>query len=348
VIFAAHDAKHRILQALGPRATVGSIALNYPTVTLHDVHVAASSAPGAWPADQEFDAREVQVDITAASLWAYRRGEPLVIADVRVRDGTLVMLRTPGHLSILPALRDTSRAKAAALQASQAVAPGETATALVIEHMQFEHMAVDLHDATLPAGQARRVRFEQVNGTVAALALPGLAQPIALDLDGVLKGVERDGQVSLKGSLAPAAHDARLAVRLVGIDMVALQPYLLRLGERSVRHGRLDLSMDAAVADRVVHAPGELVITGLEFGEAEGGTFAGVGRRAVLAALKRDGRIALKFTLEGRTDDPKFSLDESLTARLAAGLGGALGNGVKGVVEGVGSVFKGLLGGKSS
>ena len=37
VIFAAHDAKHRILQALGPRATVGSISLNYPTVTLHDV-----------------------------------------------------------------------------------------------------------------------------------------------------------------------------------------------------------------------------------------------------------------------------------------------------------------------
>ena len=46
VIFAAHDAKHRILQALGPRTTVGSISLRYPTVTLHDVHVAASDAPG--------------------------------------------------------------------------------------------------------------------------------------------------------------------------------------------------------------------------------------------------------------------------------------------------------------
>ena len=88
-------------------------------------------------------------------------------------------------------------------------------------------------------------------------------------------------------------------------------------------------------------------ITGLEFGDAEGGTFAGVERRAVLAALKRDGRIALKFTLEGRTDDPKFSLDESLALRLAAGLGEAVGVSVKGVVEGVGSVFKGLLGGKS-
>ena len=346
VIFAAHDAKHRILQALGPRATVGSITLNYPTVTLHDVHVAASDAPGAWPADQEFDAGEVAVDIGAASLWAYRRGEPLAIADVRVRDGTLVMLRTPGHLTILPALRDTSRAKAAALQASQAVAPGETATALILEHMSFERMAVDLYDAAAPGGKPLHLRFEQVQGTVADLALPRLAQPIALDLRGVLKGVERDGQVSLKGSVTPPAHDANLAIRLVGVDMVALQPYLLRLGERSVKHGRLDLSLDAGVANRVVRAPGELTITGLEFGEAEGGTFAGVGRRAVLAALKRDGRIALKFTLEGRTDDPKFSLDESLTVRLAAGLGEAMGSGVRNVVEGVGSVLKGLLGGR--
>ena len=347
VIFAAHDAKHRVLQALGPRATVGSISLNYPTVTLHDVHVAASDAPGAWPADQEFDAQEVAVDISAASLWAYRQGEPLAIADVRVRDGTLVMLRTPGHLTILPALRDTSRAKAAALQASQAVAPGETATALVLQHMRFDRMAVDFYDATVPGGKPQHLRFEQVQGTVADLALPRLAQPIALDLQGVLKGVERDGQVSLKGSVTPPAHDANLAIRLAGVDMVALQPYLLRLGERSVRHGRLDLSLDAGVANRAVHAPGELTITGLEFGDAEGGTFAGVGRRAVLAALKRDGRITLKFTLEGRTDDPKFSLDDSLTLRLAAGLGGTLGTGVKDVVEGVGNAFKGLLGGKA-
>ena len=346
VIFAAHDARHRILQALGPRTTVGSISLNYPTVTLHDVHVAASDAPGAWPANEEFDAQEVAVDITAASLWAYRRGEPLAIADVRVRDGTLVMLRTPDHLTILPALRDTSRAQAAALQASQAVAPGETATALVIEHISFERMAVDLHDATLPDGKTHKLHFEQVHGTVGGLALPKLARPIALDLQGVLKGVERDGQVSIKGSLTPAAHDANLAIRLAGVDMIALQPYLLKFGERAVRHGTLDLAMDVSVANRQAHAPGQLTITGLEFGDAEGGTFAGVERRAVLAALKRDGRIALKFTLEGRTDDPKFKLDESLALRVAAGLGEAVGVSVKGVVEGVGSVIKGLLGGK--
>jgi hypothetical protein len=347
VIFAVHDARHRILQALGPRTTVASISLSYPTVTLRGVHVAASDVPVAWPSNEEFDAKEVAVDITAASLWAYRRGEPLVIADVRVADGTLVMLHAPDHLTMLPALRETSRAAAARMQALQPLPADGAVAALVIAHMRFDRMAVDLYDATLPDGKMQHLRFDQVQGTVGGLALPRLAQRITLDLQGTLKGVERDGQVSLKGTLRPAAHDANLALHLAGVDMVALQPYLLKLGERSVRHGRLDLAMEASVANHQVHAPGQLTITGLEFRDAGGGTFAGVERRAVLAALERDGRIALKFTLDGRTDDPKFSLDERLTVRIAAGLGEAVGVGVKGVVEGVGSVLKGLLGGKA-
>jgi hypothetical protein len=184
-----------------------------------------------------------------------------------------------------------------------------------------------------------------VQGSVDHVALPTLDQPIAVDLTGTLKGVEHDGLVATQGSFTPAAHDANVTLRMTDVDMIALEPYLLRFGERTVKHGRLDLALDARVVDRQVHAPGQLTITGLEFGDSGGGTFAGVERRAVLAALARDGRIALKFTLDGRTDDPKFSLDEKLGVRIAAGLGEAVGVSVKGIVEGVGSVLKGLLGG---
>ena len=345
VIFAAHDAKHRILQALGPRTTVGSISLNYPTVTLHDVRVAADPAPGAWPSDEEFDARSVEIDLTASSLWAYRHGEPLALEDVRVADGTLAMRRTPDHLTMLPALRDTQRAEAAARSLPQAPPTGQPVTALVIAHMRFDRMAVDFFDETLPDGRRHKLRFEQVQGTVAGLALPKLAQAIALDLQGRLKGPERDGAVSIKGQLTPAASDANLALRMTGVDMLALQPYLLKLGERPVRHGTLDLVLDAGIVHRAVHAPGQLTMTGLEFGEADGdGTFAGVGHRAVLAALRRDGRIALKFTLDGRTDDPQFKLDERIGLRVAGGLGEAVGSGARDVAHGMGDAIRGLFG----
>ena len=51
------------------------------------------------------------------------------------------------------------------------------------------------------------------------------------------------------------------------------------------------------------------------------------------------------FRSEGRTDDPKFSLDEKLGIRIAAVLGETVGLSVKGVVEGVGDMFKGLFSG---
>jgi Domain of Unknown Function (DUF748) len=182
-----------------------------------------------------------------------------------------------------------------------------------------------------------------VAGSVAGLALPQLDHPIAIDLQGLLKGVEHDGRVTLQGSVTPATHDAKLAVRLASVDMLALQPYLFRLADRSVRHGTLSLAIDATVANRVVHAPGQLTMTGLQFDE-DGGSIAGLQRRALLAALKRDDRIALKFTIDGRTDDPRFSLDEHLALRVAGGLGDAVGDGAREAVQGMGDAIKGLLG----
>jgi len=73
-------------------------------------------------------------------------------------------------------------------------------------------------------------------------------------------------------------------------------------------------------------------------------TFGGVPRQAVLAAMERDGRIEVGFTLEGRIDDPAFSINDNLATKLAGGLAETLGVSLGGVVEGVGGVIKGLLG----
>jgi hypothetical protein len=74
------------------------------------------------------------------------------------------------------------------------------------------------------------------------------------------------------------------------------------------------------------------------------GRFAGMPRQAALAALKQHDKIELKFTLEGRLDDPGFSINDSLAKRFASGLAETLGVSVEGVVEGVEKVFKSLLG----
>ena len=60
--------------------------------------------------------------------------------------------------------------------------------------------------------------------------------------------------------------------------------------------------------------------------------------------MSRDGRIEMEFRLEGRIDDPQFSINELFAARFAVGLAEKLGVSLGGVVEGVGSIVKGLFG----
>ena len=95
------------------------------------------------------------------------------------------------------------------------------------------------------------------------------------------------------------------------------------------------------MAKNRVHAPGTVTLTGLELA---GSSFAGLPRQAVIAAMSRDGRIQVDFTLEGRLDDPKFSLNETIAMKLAGGLAESLGVSIGGVVEGLGGMVKGLLG----
>ena len=137
------------------------------------------------------------------------------------------------------------------------------------------------------------------------------------------------------------------------VEPVNLKPRAERsfesASDSAVRAGTLDLTLDAKAAQQRLRAPGKLAIEGLELADGGGplpglGTFAGLPRQAVLAALARDGRIELDFVLEGRIDDPKFSLNELFAARFAVGLAEKLGVSLGGVVEGVGNVIKGLFG----
>ncbi len=69
-----------------------------------------------------------------------------------------------------------------------------------------------------------------------------------------------------------------------------------------------------------MNAPGKLTLTNLELvDEGPLATFAGVPRKAVLAAMTERGRLEVKFTLEGRLEDPSFSLNENLATRSRPG-----------------------------
>lgn len=329
--------------ALGPRATLQSLSLGWGSVELRGVVVRAAPGPAAadrWPAAEEFSAERVHVVPALSSLW--RSGWR--IASISVEGATLSLLRTrDGKLRLLPSVLEAGRST----PPSQ---PADAATAAIVHigELRLRDVVVDFYDASFAGarGVPHRIRLDALRADVGPLALPALDERAEVTLQATLAGPQRPGTLSLQGHLTPATRNAELALKIKGLDLVTLQPYLLRANEASVKRGTLDLALEASVKGQRLSAPGRLTLTDLAL-ESHGGafgTFAGVPRQAVLAALGRDGRIDLAFTLEGRLDDPKFSLNELFAARFAVGLAEKLGVSLGGVVEGVGSVIKGLFG----
>lgn len=350
--FAVQQLQSQVLQALGPRGSVEAVEVGWSGLELRGLRVQGlQGGAAAWPTADELHAARVHVVPELRSLLS----SEVRIRSVVVQDAYLSVLRgRDGKVQVLPGLRQPGEARVLPEQAGLAGAasgPGGASGAdadaprrVRIGSLRLENAALEFFDASVRR-PAHRIRIEQLAATVDDLLLPELNAPMQVDLHGVIKGPQRDGTLAVQGSLTPATRDAALTGQLAGVDLVALQPYLMRVNEGGVKRGTLDLSFQADVQANRLRAPGKLVLTGLELNSGGAmGTFAGVPRQAVLAAMSRNGRIELDFTLEGRLDDPKFSINEQFALRVAAGLAETLGVSLGGVVEGVGSMIKGLFG----
>jgi hypothetical protein len=115
-----------------------------------------------------------------------------------------------------------------------------------------------------------------------------------------------------------------------------------------VSKGTLDLNLDSEVRNNNLDGKGKVILKNLEFAPARGffDTFMGLPRNAVIGFLKdHDNTIAVEFTLKGNTSHPNFSLNESLSTRIATAIAGQLGVDIKDFAEGLGTLGrKGLEG----
>lgn len=353
--------KTGIEQALGPRGSVQSLDIGWHAVVLH--HLRVQAQPGSWPVEDELRADTVTVvpDVAGLLDGGWR------VQSVTVDGAYLSMLRTrSGTLRVLPSMLEAGSNVPPDLPASAVresppdvnrggrdpkadsspqgpdIAPSSTVR---IAQVHLRGATVDFFDASVRR-PAHRMRLEQLHADLGPVKAPALDERMHIDLEAVFKGPHEDGQLTLNGDLTPSTREAHLRSQLRHADLIALQPYLLRFNEGGVRSGVLDLTLEATVENKRLHAPGQIVLSGLQLNSASGtmGSFAGVPRQAIIAAMSRKGRIELHFTLDGSLDDPRFSLNEMIAQRWAVGLADTLGVSVKGVVEGVGGVLKGLFG----
>ena len=324
--------KTKVEAALGPRSEVGGIKASFNAIEVVNLRVKATEG---WPAPDELSAKRIVVKPDLRALFE----KNLRVASIRIEDAYLSMLRgQDGKVVLLPSLLGTATAgKGEGGKENTRMAP------VHIGQIVFSNAAVELFDASVRQ-PAIKLRLEQVNASIGSLLLPDLTGLTPIKVDAVVKGVARDGRLDLAGEIEIASKNSELSTRLHDVDLVALQPYLIKAAETGVKKGTLNFALTSTVKENHLHAPGTLTLDDLEL--APGSTFMGLPREAVAAMMKdKRSKITVNFTLEGYIDDPKFSLNEHLASRIGSSIAGALGISLEGLAKGVGgggSTVKGV------
>lgn len=333
MVAGARALKGQVERALGPESEIGEIRLRWNAVEVHGLRLKAPKG-GGWPAEDTLRARRIVIEPDLRSLLS----GAVRISSIVIEDGYVSALRTAdGKLRVVPSLLE--KKPDAAATAPPAVAIGR---------IELKNGAMTFYDATLPGRKsapqgyflrgAFAVRLEQLNAHVSDIALPALAEKSQLRLEGVIKGERNDGSLLIDGWMRFASKDSDIASKLRNVDLVALQPYLIKAAETGVKRGTIDLDLQATIKDNRLRAPGTLTLKQLEL-DTRGSTFMGMPRQAVVGLMKdRSGQIAVKFVLEGKLDDPKFSLNESLATRFGASIAETLGVSLEGIAKGAGSI----------
>ncbi len=341
----------QVVAALGPDSEVGAITFGFGRVQIDSLRV---RAPPDWPAPDTLRARRVVVTPDLRSLFS-----PTVrVSAVSIEQGYLSVLRTPeGKVRVLPATqrkRDepaASGATSGAAERGAATSDGaasygaasDGAPVARIAKLELRETALEFFDQNVRR-PALRIRADELSIDVEDLVIPAFDARSRLRIAGTVRGAQqagtaRDGTVAVNGWIVFGDRNSELSTRLRGVDLVALQPYLIRTTEAGVRRGLLDLDLDSTIRGGRVDAPGVLTLTGLELAPTGSGpqTFMGLPRQAVLALMK-DGRdrITVNFALRGSLEDPQFSISEDLAVRVAASLAKELGVSFEGVVRGLG------------
>jgi hypothetical protein len=316
----------KVVAALGPGSRLTELKVNWFSIELLGLSI---DGPKGWPAARTFEAERVTIVPDLRTLFTDKIG----ISSIVVEKPYLSVLRLPGQLVMVPTLmeRDGNKRNGGSSQAS--------IRAVMISTIKLKDGSLDLYDATV-SRPPLKTRMEEVEAVIRDVAAPA-SEKTHFDLGGVVKGVKRDGRAKVSGWVGPGARDSSSRIELEAVDLVALQPYLVKKNEAQVAKGTLDLKLASEVRNNNLDGKGKVILDGLEFAPARGyfDTFMGLPRNAVISFLKdNNNAIDLDFTLKGNTSNPNFSLNESLSTRIATAMAGQLGVSIRNVAEGLGTL----------
>ena len=205
----------RVVDALGPGSRLSELKVNWFSIELFGLSI---DAPKGWPTTRTLEAERVRIVPDLRSLFSNR----LRISSIVVENSYLSVLRNPGKLIMVPSLTERERNRKDT-PSDQDAANGRAVT---ISKIEIKNGSLDLYDATV-SRPPLKVRMAEIEAAIRDVATPA-AEKTHFEFAGIVKGVKRDGRATLSGWVGPGARDSSSRVVLEAVDLVALQPYLVK------------------------------------------------------------------------------------------------------------------------
>jgi hypothetical protein len=322
--------KGKVVGALGPDSEIHDIRVGWTSVDIEGLRIKGSSD---WPATDTIRADRVTIVPSLRSLFSrqYR------IHSITIANPYLSLYRTKaGKLLMIPSL--LSKNANPETPSTPAVPPYK----VTIGNIILKDGVVEFFDASV-GRRPLKIRMEKIQVTIDDMVVPALDARSRFTIKGVVKGIHQDGRADISGWADLSTKDSSVKLQLRSVDMKAIEPYLIKANDTGVRNGTLDLDLQSDVRNNRLKAPGKMTISDLTLAPAKGimGTFMGVPREAVLSFLKDNGNsITLDFVLEGDINNPKFSLNETMSQRMAVSMADLLNVSIGGVAKGAAALGK--------
>jgi hypothetical protein len=267
--------KGKAVEALGPDSEIAEIRVGWSSVEVEGLWIKGQKG---WPTADALRAERVAVVPSLRSVFS---GQYRVSSITMVKPYLSALRTKDGKLLVVPSLLAGAAGEG---QAGGASTPAVAPSTVTIGRITLQDGVVELFDATV-ARPPLKIRLEQIQATVRDVVVPALKGRSRFDLTGVVKGVQRDGRATVAGWAEIATKDSSVKTQLRSVDLVALQPYLIKADETGVQKGTLDLDLESDVSKNRLKAPGQVTISDLELAPGKGVT--PWGRKAEAAKAAR-------------------------------------------------------------
>jgi hypothetical protein len=318
--------KGRVVEALGAGSEVQQLNLGWSSIDLLGLTI---RGPKGWPAARALYAERVRIVPSLRSLLSNR----VEITSIEIDNPYFSVVRIPGKLLILPGLFEPEQGN----KNSSTGIDANASSTVVISKIVLNNGAMELFDKTV-SQPPLKIRLEQIQAVIRDVAPADLSDRTRFEFKATAKGKNRDGDVKVSGWVAAAGKDSSSHILMKNVELVSLQPYLVKKGDARVNQGTLDLNLKSEVRNNQLHGIGNMVFKNLEFAPSQSylDRFMGLPRSTVINFLKdHNNAIDMDFTLSGDIRQPNFSLNETLATRIATGMAAQLGVSLQGVAEGL-------------